>query len=51
MSALSNPTDAMKLAAVTPVIEDSNQKKIIGSTQEIVIYVCKKDKRNDQKFD
>lgn len=51
MSALSNPTDAMKLAAVTPVIEDSNQKKIIGSMQEIVIYVCKKDKRNDQKFD
>jgi len=51
MSALSNPADAMKLAAVTPVIEDSNQKKIIGSTQEIVIYVCKKDRRNDQKFD
>lgn len=42
--------DISDIANITPIIEDKNSKKVLGSSQEIVIYSCTKDRRNHPKL-
>ena len=42
--------DIGEISTIAPIIEDRGAKKVIGSSQEIVIYACTKDCRNKPKL-
>ena len=43
-------SDISDIANITPIIEDRNSKRVLGSSQEIVVYSCTKDERNRPKL-